>query len=389
MAIDLAPGGMAMKASAGFFGEEVRGDCRATVWRDTHPTIEIRSKVKTLYGEALETQARDVMRLSGAQDLSLLLEDTGALSFTIGARIEAALQALDRGLGTAWRPSSKGGSSRSSLARARRSRLYLPGNTPKFFINAALHKPDAVILDLEDSVPADEKLAARILVRNALLAVDFGASERMVRINSGGEGLNDARMVSEAGADAIVIPKVEHAEEVIAIEEAIRRVTERPVWLVPLIESALGLQNTFDIARVSDNVAAVSFGIEDYLRDIGAQKADWAKSQFVNSARAAGVVPLGPVFTEIDDEEALEQNTRDLAALGFEGVSCIHPRQVRVVHRAFAPTAEEVERARLIFDAFREAGGAVTKVGGKMVDAPVAARAGAVLRRAGLDMEEM
>jgi citrate lyase subunit beta/citryl-CoA lyase len=378
-----------MRASAGFFGEDVRGDCRATVWRDPNPNIEIHSKVKALYGEAIETQARDVMRLTGAQNVSLLIEDTGALPFTIGARIEAALLALDGGLGTAWRPSLKRGSSGSSRIRARRSRLYLPGNTPKFFINAALHKPDAVILDLEDSVPGDEKLAARILVRNALLGVDFGSCERMVRINSGGEGLNDARAVAEAGADALVIPKVEHAEEVIAIDEAVRRVSDKTVWLVPLIESALGLQNTFEIARSSERVAAVSFGIEDYLRDIGAERADWAKAQFVNSARAAGVVPLGPVFTEIDDEEALERNTKDLASLGFEGVSCIHPRQVRVVHRAFAPTDEEVVSARAIIEAFREAGGAATKVGGRMVDAPVAARAGAVLRRAGLAAEDM
>lgn len=385
----MVAGGVAVRISAGFFGEDVRGDCRATVWRDTHASIEIRSRVKALYGDAIETQARDVMRLSGAQDVSLLIEDTGALPFTIGARIEAALQGLDRGLGTAWRPGGKGSPNGSPRARARRSRLYLPGNTPKFFINAALHKPDAVILDLEDSVPVEEKLAARILVRNALLGVDFGACERMVRINSGGEGLNDARVVAEAGADAIVIPKVEHAEEVIAIDEAVRRVSDRKVWLIPLIESALGLQNTFEVAQASESVAAVSFGIEDYLRDIGAERGDWAKAQFVNSARAAGVVPLGPVFTEIDDEEALERNTRELAALGFEGVSCIHPRQVRVVHRAFAPTEEEIEGARTIIEAFREAGGAATKVGGKMVDAPVAARANAVLRRAGLAVEEM
>src|SRR5688500_812168 len=162
-------------ASAGYHGADVRSDCQVMVWHPTDgpPTIEIRSKVAVLYGDSIRELTHATLNMLDAADLSLSLDDSGALPYVLQARIEAAVRRLRPD--TAGTALSDINPANQAAARAglRRSRLYLPGNTPKFFINAGLHRPDAIILDLEDSVPPSEKDAARLLVRNALRTVDF------------------------------------------------------------------------------------------------------------------------------------------------------------------------------------------------------------------------
>jgi citrate lyase subunit beta/citryl-CoA lyase len=224
-------------------------------------------------------------------------------------------------------------------------------------------------------VAPPEKDAARILVRNALRVVDFGHCERMVRINQGGRDLADVEAVAPQNVHVILIPKVETADQVRAVDarmEEARQAAglERPCFLMPIIESALGCFN--------------AIGLEDYTADLGAQRtlqgreSLWARQVVVNAARAAGVTPIDTVFSDLSDMEGLRQSVLEAKALGFEGKGCIHPRQVPVVHQAFAPTTEEVERAERIVLAFEDAerrGLGVVALGSKMVDPPVVKRA--------------
>jgi citrate lyase subunit beta / citryl-CoA lyase len=278
----------------------------------------------------------------------------------------------------------------------RRSRLYLPGGEPKYFINAALHGADAVILDLEDSVHAGEKDAARLLVRNALRAVDFLQCERMVRINQLPLGLDDLDEIVPESPDLILIPKVENP---LQIEEATTRVAEikanygmtRPIWLMPILESALGIENAFAIAKASEKIVALTIGLEDYTADLGVVKTPagteslYARQRIVNAARAAGVQSIDSVFGDVGDMEGLRAWGLTSRSLGFEGMGCVHPLQIAVIHETFAPTATEIERAQKIVAAYNEAqqkGLGVVSLGSKMIDPPVVERALKLMARA-------
>jgi citrate lyase subunit beta / citryl-CoA lyase len=380
-------------ASAGYHGADVRSDCRVTVWRATDgpPTIEIRSKVAVLYGNAIRELAQATLNALGAADLSLSLDDSGALPYVLQARIEAAVRRLRPGIaGTALSDINPAGQA-AARRRLRRSRLYLPGNTPKFFVNAGLHGPDAIILDLEDSVPPSEKDAARLLVRNALRTVDFYGAERMVRINPPPEGMGEIGALARHGVHTFLLPKVEDGDSVRAAAHALDQLDRPEVALIPIVESARGVLNAYAIASASPRVAALAIGLEDYAADIGAQRTAgsreslWAQSQIVNAARAARVQPLASVYSAINDEAGLREWLTDARGLGFSGAGCLHPRQVRVIHAAFAPSPAEIEQARRIVQAFEAAQSercGVVAVDGRMVDAPVVARARQVLRLA-------
>lgn len=342
-----------------------------------------------MYGKAVRDTCMKTLESLGIRHAALEVEDQGALDFVLSARIETAARRAglvrDRKSLSEVRPGSFNG----GRERLRRSRLYLPGNSPKLFLNAALHQPDGVILDLEDSVPPSEKDAARIMVRNALRSVDFGRCERMVRINQGETGLRDLEEIASERVEMILIPKVETEEHVRAVDAkttAIRSELglEKPVLLMPIIESALGCFRSLEIATASPNVAALTIGLEDYTADIGAQRTKegresiWARQIVVNAARAAGVTPIDTVFSDVADEEGLRAACLEAKGLGFEGKGCIHPNQIRVVHEAFAPTDTEIERAVKIVLAFREAekkGFGVVALGSKMIDPPVVKRA--------------
>ena len=172
-------------AEAGHYGKEIRSDAHVTVEpRDGGGVqISMQSRVAPYYGDAITAQAREMLETMGVKNAQVSIHDEGALPFVISARIETAVNRSGLGAGKKILPEKAALPEPSPKDRLRRSRLYVPGSEPKYFINAALHGPDAVILDLEDSVHQSEKDAARILVRNALRNVNFGACERMVRIN--------------------------------------------------------------------------------------------------------------------------------------------------------------------------------------------------------------
>ncbi|MGH9642431.1 MAG: aldolase/citrate lyase family protein [Terriglobales bacterium] len=383
---------------AGHWGKEVRSDAHVTFEARDSGGIEIslESRVAPYYGDAILKQSREVLAELGIKHARVAIHDEGALPFTIGARIEAAAKRAGAAQGKRWLPEPHSLAAPSPKSRLRRSRLYLPGSEPKYFINAALHEPDAIILDLEDSVHRDEKDAARILVRNTLRAVDFGACERMVRINQLPLGLEDLAEVISQSPDLILIPKVERAEQVAEVDREIgeiktREEIPRPTWLMPILESALGIENAFAVASASPNVAALTIGLEDYTADLGVVKtsegreSQYARARVVNAAHAAGVQAIDSVFGDVGEMDGLLRWGQASRAMGFEGMGCLHPGQIRMIHEAFRPTAAEIEKAQRIVAAFEEAqrkGLAVVSLGSKMIDPPVVQRALKLVERA-------
>jgi citrate lyase subunit beta/citryl-CoA lyase len=356
--------------------------------------LELSSRVEPYYGEAIRSQVDEVLATLGVTDACVALEDTGALPFVIQARLEAA--ALAAGIAPAddARPARVVPLPPSPpRSRMRRSRLYLPGNEPKFFISAGLYGPDGIILDLEDSVHPDAKPAARLLVRNALRCVDFQEAERMVRINQLPLGLEDLAAVVPESPDLILIPKVETADQVRDVDEALDSIpwesedsagADRPVWLMPILESALGIEDAFDIARASPRIAALTIGLEDYSADLGASRSEegaesaWARQRLVNAAKAAGVQAIDSVYGQVDDAEGLRRWGERSRAMGYEGMGCIHPRQIQVIHEAFRPPAAQIEKALKIVGAYERAraeGRGVVSLGSKMIDPPVVKQA--------------
>jgi citrate lyase subunit beta/citryl-CoA lyase len=383
---------------AGHWGKDVRSDAHvAFELRDSGGIdISLESRVAPYYGTAIVEQSRAVLDELGVKHARVSIHDEGALAFVIAARLEAAVRRAGAALGKRSLPPQQTVAPASAKDRLRRSRLYLPGSEPKYYINAALHMPDAIILDLEDSVHRAEKDAARILVRNTLRAVDFGECERMVRINQLPLGLEDLADIVPEGPDLILMPKVEDPQQVAEVDRMIGEIKSRhgvirPIWIMPILESALGIENAFPIAIASENVAALTIGLEDYTADLGVAKtsdgreSQYARSRVVNAARAAGVQAIDSVFSDIADMDGLRRWGGSSRALGFEGMGCIHPGQIRVVHEAFAPTPPEIEKAKKIVAAFEEAqkkGLAVVSLGSKMIDPPVVQRALKLVERA-------
>ena len=388
----------AQAAEAGHWGKDVRSDLHVSLEPSDSGGLEItlESRVSAYYGTSILAQTRQVLETLGVKHARVAIHDEGALPFVISSRIETAVKRAGLGSGKKAMPEKVALPASSARDRLRRSRLYLPGSEPKYFINASLHQPDAIILDLEDSVHHAEKDAARILVRNALRAVDFGDCERMLRINQLPLGLEDLVELIPEQPDLVLVPKVEHPGQIAEVDRMIgelkaRQDINRAIWLMPIIESALGIENAFAIVAASPNVVALTIGLEDYTADlevartVDGRESLYARSRIVNASRAAGVQAIDSVFSDVADTEALRQWGENSRALGFEGMGCIHPSQIPVVHAAFSPSPAEVEKAEKIVAAFEEAqqrGLGVVSLGSKMIDPPVVQRAQKLVTRA-------
>jgi citrate lyase subunit beta / citryl-CoA lyase len=386
------------RGEAGRAGGDVRSDLHVSVEERAcgGVEVELRSRVALYYGDNIRRQVRDLLHALGVEHASVSVMDEGALPFVIAARVEAAVRRAGMGNQKSALPTALALPAASARNRLRRSRLYLPGNEPKYFVNAVLHGPDAVILDLEDSVHHSEKDAARLLVRNALRAVDFGAAERMVRINQLPLGIVDLGGIVPQSPDLILIPKVETPQQVAEVSDAITRIAQqsdisRPIWLMPILESALGIENAFAIATASERIAGITIGLEDYTADLGVVKTPtggeslYARLRVVIAAHAARVQAIDSVYGDVADTDGLQRWGEASRAMGFEGMGCIHPMQIEVIHRAFAPSQTELEKALKIVAAFEDAqarGLGVVSLGSKMIDAPVVQRAVKLVARA-------
>jgi citrate lyase subunit beta / citryl-CoA lyase len=378
-------------STTGNKGKTIRSDCFVTLEIRESGGIDIilESKVGVYYGRSIRELVGDILKFFDISHASVKIEDTGGLPIVMAARMEAAIKKLVRS-DKEYLPEFLPENSYTTLMdRNRFSRLYLPGNTPSLMINAGIHKPDGIILDLEDAVAPDKKDEARFLVRNALRGIRFYGAERMVRINQGERGIEDLDYIIPHNVNLVLLPKCEMEEQVHAVNKRIDLLKKKhriknPVWLMPIIESALGVINAHSIASAAENVVSLAIGLEDYTADIGTRRTAegnesfFARSRVVNAARAAGIQPIDSVFSDVGDMEGLRQNVLRSKALGFDGMGCIHPRQIRVIHDTFAPEPEEIEKAKKIVFAFHKAteqGLGVVSLGTKMIDPPVVKRA--------------
>lgn len=378
-------------ATAGYKGDKVKSDCFISLELTNSGGIqlEVISKVESLYGEAIRHFCQEILEFFKIENALVKLEDKGALPFVIAARLEAAIKKLlatDKEFLLEMLEVNKAVTTRD---RFRISRLFLPGNTPGLMINAGAHQPNAIILDLEDAVAVDRKLEARILVRNTLRSLSFIGAERIVRINQLPMGLDDLDFVIAHNVNVVMVPKCESAAQLHLVNERIQTVQKNSnqsyaVWLMPIIETALGVVKTFEIATAAKNVAAIAIGLEDYTADLGVARTNegreslFARSQLVNACKAAGIQAIDSIFSDVNDMEALRENALRSKALGFDGMGCIHPRQIKVIHECFTPADKEIEMAMLIVKSFKEAteaGIGVFSIGTKMIDAPVVKRA--------------
>ncbi len=395
-------------ATCGRKGEGVRSDCFVKIEKisGNSTELDISSKVERLYGDKIREDVLQILNFYNLEGIKLTLQDFGALPFVLFARIECAIKRLFPEIKRDFLPPlNKEVKTKCIRERFRRSRLYLPGNEPKFMINAGIHKPDGIILDLEDSVSPDEKDAARILVRNALRSINFYESEKMVRINQLPMGLGDLEEIVPQPVELILIPKCETEEDVINVDKKISELEEKSgrkekILLMPIIESAKGIMNAYKIAGASKRNVALTIGLEDYTADIGAERTEegresfYARSVIVNAAKSFHLQAIDTVYSDVSNMEGLKKATLEAKSLGFEGKGCIHPRQIKVIHEAFKPTEKEVEKAMKIAKAIEEAkkrGSGVISIGSKMVDPPVVKRAERILKLAkemGLIQEE-
>ena len=277
------------------------------------------------------------------------------------------------------------------MERLRRTMMFIPGNNPSMMQDAYIYHPDSIMLDLEDSLTMAEKDAARMLVHNALKTIDYGNIERVVRINplNTPYGKKDVEAVVKGGVDVIRMPKTETADEVREVEAEIERVEKElgcvgRTQIMAAIESALGIVNAYDIATASKRMMGIALGAEDYSANLKTQRTkegtelQLARETIVVAARAAGIDALDTVFSNLNDMEAFRNEVELIKRMGFDGKSIINPRQIEIINEVFAPKEKDIEKARTILAAIKEAaekGSGVIAVNGKMVDRPVVIRA--------------
>jgi len=374
-------------------GLESKGDCLVSAWIANERSIEVLSKNQRLLApgiQAVAAGALDRMEISG---VAVRVQEFGAPDYVIEARVETAVR---RWAGRSI-PSIAPESPRplSDRHRPRRSRLYAPGNNPRLLAGIDVHGADCVLLDLEDAVPPSEKDAARILVKHFLAAVAF-PEEVWVRVNPlDGGGRDDLAEVLQGRPHGVCLPKAESADDVRELVAELKRIEQQlgmgsqQTWIMPIIEAARGLLQCEKIAAADERVVIVAFGAEDYTRDVGARRTPeallYARSRIVAAARAAGVQASDTVYADLADRAGLCAESCQARDLGFDGKGAIHPQQISEIHRAFSPTEEEIERARAIVAAAREAeekGVGVVVVDGRMVDRPVLERAKRLLKSA-------
>ncbi len=383
--------------TAGNNGDKDRSDCFVSLelTKSGGIQIDLKSKVKSLYGESIVSLSKEVLKFFSVDHAVLKIEDKGALSFVLAARLEAAIKQVVKSEKEYLPVMLHENEYSTQRDRYRVSRLYLPGNTPSLMINSGIHKPDGVILDLEDAVAVNKKDEARFLVRNALRSLDFLGAERMVRINQIPAGLEDLDYIIPHNVNLVLVPKCESASQLLLVNERIATIQKKvkssnPVWLMPIIESAMGVMKALEIAQ-SENVVAMAIGLEDYTADLGVNRTPegleslFARCQVINACKAVGIQAIDSVFSDVADMEGLKKNVLRSKGLGFEGMGCIHPRQIKVIRENFAPNDKEIEKAKQIVVAFHEAtqkGFGVVSLGTKMIDAPVVKRAQRIVDQA-------
>lgn len=283
--------------------------------------------------------------------------------------------------------------------RLRRTMMFVPGNNPAMVKDAGIYGADSIMFDLEDAVSMAEKDAARDLVYEALQMQDYGDAELVVRVNGQDTPYyaNDVRAMVKAGIDVVRLPKAEDAEmvkrldaDITAAEKEFGR-EEGSTMLMAAIESAKGVINAYQIASASERMMGIALSAEDYTTDMKTHRypdgaeLEFARNMVLHAARAAGVAAFDTVFTNMNDTEGFYRETEYIHQLGFDGKSLVNPRQIPMVNKVYEPTKKEIENAKNVENAIKEAklkGSGVISMNGQMVDRPVVLRAERVMRLA-------
>lgn len=294
------------------------------------------------------------------------------------------------------------------MKRLRRTMLFVPGNNPGMIKDAGIYAQDAIMFDLEDSVSLAEKDAARFLVYQALMTMDYGDKELVVRINdpSAKGGREDLEAIVRTRRAVIRLPKTETAEDVLLCEKEIARIEgecgmeEGSTPMMAAIESAAGVLNAREIAFSSKRLIGIALGAEDYVTDLKTNRSPggiellFGRSMILLAARAAGIDAIDTVYSDVNNEEGFRAEVELIHQLGFDGKSIINPRQIKTVHEIYTPSEKEIAKAKAVMEAIEEAhrkGSGVISLNGKMVDRPIVLRAQRVLalaRAAGVLREE-
>ena len=264
-----------------------------------------------------------------------------------------------------------------------RSLIFVPGNNPRFLEKAKTIQADIVCFDLEDSVPELEKENARNLIKNALVSRSQYQASIFVRTNapSSGKIPDDLKKIIQKGIDGIVIPKVNNVNEIKKIEKNLLSLEKnhklKPIQIIPSIESAEGVVNTYNIASCSKRIPAVIFGVFDLLNDLGieytknSEGEKYSRSKIPVDVKAAGVIAIDAIWQDLNDIKGLEYDCIIGKNLGYAGKSIIHPDQISVVHKIFYPNKMEIEWAEKVCKYYLEStkkGKGATTVDGKMID---------------------
>ncbi|MBE0423810.1 MAG: HpcH/HpaI aldolase/citrate lyase family protein [Lutibacter sp.] len=292
------------------------------------------------------------------------------------------------------------------MKKKRRTMLYIPGNNPAMLQQGGIYGADSLLLDLEDAVALNQKDAARILVRNMLQTINFYNTEVCVRINHLDTpfGLQDLEEIVPLQPDAIRYPKTETLEELAKLIEIIEAIEDKhnlphdKMTIHAMIETALGVQNVFEIAKFSKRVDAITIGGQDLTADMNIKSTkdgsgiDLARKMIIMAAKANKIDAIDTVFVDINDEDGLRLETEYAKQIGFTGKAVINPRQIDIIHEVYMPSDEEIRKAYSILLEFKKnkiAGIGVFAIDGKMVDAPVMTRAKQVLELANIDFDSI
>ncbi|MGY5144728.1 MAG: HpcH/HpaI aldolase/citrate lyase family protein [Candidatus Nitrosopumilus sp. bin_32a] len=264
-----------------------------------------------------------------------------------------------------------------------RSLIFVPGNNSRFLEKAKTLQADIVCFDLEDSVPDNEKTNARKLIKSALRNRKSYRSSVFVRTNSPNSGKipSDLKEIVQKGIDGIVIPKVNNVKEMRKIEKLLLDLEKtrklKPIQVIPSIESAEGVVNTFHIASFGKRVSAVVFGVFDLLNDLGVEYTKdsegekYSRRKISVDAHAAGVAVIDSIWQDLKDSKGLEKDCKLGKSLGYTGKSIIHPDQIPVVHKLFYPNKSEILWAQKVCEIYLDStkkGKGATTVDGKMID---------------------
>jgi citrate lyase subunit beta/citryl-CoA lyase len=264
-----------------------------------------------------------------------------------------------------------------------RSLIFVPGNNPRFLEKAKKIQADIVCFDLEDSVPDDEKTSARKLIKNALKARSEYSSSIFVRTNSplSGKIPSDLKEIIQKGIDGIVIPKVNNVTELKKIQKTLSGLEKskklKPIQIIPSIESAEGVVNSYSIASFGKRVTAIVFGIFDLLNDLGVEYTKdspggkYSRYKIPVDAAAAGISAIDGIWQDLNDLKGLQKDCNFGKSLGYSGKSVIHPDQISMVHKSFYPNKTEISWAEKVCKVYLKStkkGKGATTVDGKMID---------------------